>query len=176
MNRLVDALFARDIWVNFRLGYYDRSRGCMVWSKAAVARRYARSWLAVDLVSVVPFDVVALALAVVLHQLVKLELLHNFYAGADVVLLAWPNRVELRQRRRGLEGGVNAARIRNDCDVGERKNKGERRISFDRIRKNSNAPVTAVGTFFISVTPDRPCPYVSASHAPKSMTRQLQAP
>ena len=35
----------------------------MVWSKAAVARRYARSWLAVDLVSVVPFDVVALALA-----------------------------------------------------------------------------------------------------------------
>ena len=63
VNRLVDALFARDIWVNFRLGYYDRSRGCMVWSKAAVARRYARSWLAVDLVSVVPFDVVALALA-----------------------------------------------------------------------------------------------------------------
>ena len=43
-------------------GVLRSGRGCMVWSKAAVAR-YARSWLAVDLVSVVPFDVVALALA-----------------------------------------------------------------------------------------------------------------
>ena len=57
-----------------------------------------------------------------------------------------------------------------------KKRKKERRFSFDRIRKNNNAPVTSEGTSFISVTPDRSCPYVSASHAPISMTRQLQPP
>ena len=35
-----------------RLGSFDARKGAWNWDKKAIARRYARSWLAVDLISV----------------------------------------------------------------------------------------------------------------------------
>lgn len=55
LEMTVDMIFVIDITLNFRTAYYD-SMGNLVTDRARIARHYARTWFAFDLVSVVPFD------------------------------------------------------------------------------------------------------------------------
>jgi hypothetical protein len=58
VDRLVDLLFAVDVFVNFNLSYLDPSTTRMVTGRATVAWRYARGSAVLDIVSTIPFDVI----------------------------------------------------------------------------------------------------------------------
>ena len=59
INRLVDLVFIKDIGVQFFLPYQDRTRGnLVVRSRILIAKRYLRGWFWVDVVSVIPFDLI----------------------------------------------------------------------------------------------------------------------
>ncbi|GFH17913.1 cyclic nucleotide-binding domain-containing protein [Haematococcus lacustris] len=53
---VVDGCFVLDILLNFRTAYLD-SVGNLVSDRRRIARHYMRSWFVLDLVSVVPFDI-----------------------------------------------------------------------------------------------------------------------
>ncbi|GMH40004.1 hypothetical protein BSKO_07908 [Bryopsis sp. KO-2023] len=55
IETLVDVSFIIDIYLNFRTAYYDDSNKLVI-RRRDIAFIYMRTWLAVDLVSVVPFD------------------------------------------------------------------------------------------------------------------------
>ena len=64
LNRFVDLVFFLDIFVQFRLAYRDETKGSMlIKSQRKIARRYATTWFPIDLVSVIPFDVLNLLVA-----------------------------------------------------------------------------------------------------------------
>jgi len=54
-NRVIDAFFIADMGLNFFLGFEDEIAGTIVYDIKVIASRYARTWFAVDLVSVLPF-------------------------------------------------------------------------------------------------------------------------
>ena len=55
VNRLVDAVFVADMGVQACLAYADERTGVLV-QDGAILRHYARSWFAIDLCSILPFD------------------------------------------------------------------------------------------------------------------------
>jgi hypothetical protein len=55
VNLLVDIAFAIDILCLFNQGYFDKYRDVWVVDRRRIAYRYARGWLAVDALSVVPY-------------------------------------------------------------------------------------------------------------------------
>jgi potassium voltage-gated channel Eag-related subfamily H protein 7 len=59
INRFVDLAFVADMAVNFRLIFEDKE-GTTILSKNLIARRYLRGWFAIDLLSILPFDIVGL--------------------------------------------------------------------------------------------------------------------
>ena len=62
VNRFVDAGFVADMFVNFFLGYFDEEQATMIWSHKRIARKYLLGWFSIDLVSILPFDTLGLAL------------------------------------------------------------------------------------------------------------------
>ncbi len=48
----------QDLCLNFITGQFDESMGCWVVTSAAISRRYTRSWLLIDIISIIPFDVI----------------------------------------------------------------------------------------------------------------------
>ena len=54
-NRVIDLLFVADLVMNFFLGFEDEVEGTVVRDVRVIAPRYARTWFAVDFVSVLPF-------------------------------------------------------------------------------------------------------------------------
>lgn len=62
INRLVDFGFLLDMGVNFFLGYYDENEATMIWDHKRIINKYLKGWFIIDLVSILPFDTVALAL------------------------------------------------------------------------------------------------------------------
>jgi potassium voltage-gated channel Eag-related subfamily H protein 7 len=59
INRFVDLAFVADMAVNFRLIFEDKE-GTIILSKNLIARRYLRGWFTIDLLSILPFDIVGL--------------------------------------------------------------------------------------------------------------------
>ena len=59
VDRLVDLLFAFDVFINFNLAYYDVARARMITGRRQVAWAYARTSALADIVSTIPFDVIA---------------------------------------------------------------------------------------------------------------------
>ena len=57
INYVVDAVFACDMLLQFFVGFWDPSLKAMCYDPVIIARRYASSWLAMDVVSIFPFDV-----------------------------------------------------------------------------------------------------------------------
>uniref|UniRef100_A0A7S3GKG5 Cyclic nucleotide-binding domain-containing protein n=1 Tax=Palpitomonas bilix TaxID=652834 RepID=A0A7S3GKG5_9EUKA len=57
IDRVIDVLFAVDMVINFRLGYVNEE-GMVETTPRKVAKRYARSWFLIDLVSILPLDIV----------------------------------------------------------------------------------------------------------------------
>ena len=60
VNRIVDAIFIVDIFLNFATPVYSSQHARMVWTHSEIALEYARFWLWIDVVSVIPFDIIAL--------------------------------------------------------------------------------------------------------------------
>ncbi|KAH8054803.1 voltage-gated potassium channel [Aureococcus anophagefferens] len=60
-NRVIDAVFVMDIFVQFDLAYLDEHRGNMlIRSRKQIAKRYVQSWFIIDVLSSVPIDVLQL--------------------------------------------------------------------------------------------------------------------
>lgn len=60
INRIVDGIFVVDIFLNFATPVYSSNHARMVWTHSEIALEYARFWLWIDVVSVIPFDIIAL--------------------------------------------------------------------------------------------------------------------
>ena len=60
-NRVIDAVFILDIFIQFDLAYLDEHRGNMlIRSRKQIAKRYVQSWFIIDVVSSVPIDMLQL--------------------------------------------------------------------------------------------------------------------
>ena len=63
VNRVVDLCFLADMCMQFFIMYPDPfHRGALVREHRRIARRYLRGWFLIDLVSIIPFDLVALSM------------------------------------------------------------------------------------------------------------------
>ena len=60
INRAVDGLFVKDIVLNFFVAIYDPEDGQLVFHHPTVVRSYLKGWFPIDVVSVFPFDLIAL--------------------------------------------------------------------------------------------------------------------
>ncbi|KAI8995967.1 hypothetical protein BC832DRAFT_595794 [Gaertneriomyces semiglobifer] len=60
INRLVDLIFFFDMFIQMRTPYRDAQTGRLVRDGKAIFLRYFKSWFFLDLVSVIPFEVVSL--------------------------------------------------------------------------------------------------------------------
>jgi hypothetical protein len=57
VNRMVDIIFIIDIGVNFHLAYFDGQQRKWITNSWKIRLRYAKSWLALDIISTLPFDI-----------------------------------------------------------------------------------------------------------------------
>ena len=66
VNRFVDAYFLADMALSFftpfRASWHARDAGNWVTDRRRIARNYLKGWFAIDLVSILPFDVVSVAI------------------------------------------------------------------------------------------------------------------
>eukprot|EP00898_Chlorokybus_atmophyticus_P002905 jgi/Chlat1/3615/Chrsp237S00261 len=60
INRLVDLLFTIDIIMNFNLMYFDPADNVWVVSRKNATQRYVSGYFAMDIISVIPFDVIGM--------------------------------------------------------------------------------------------------------------------
>ncbi|KAG9399344.1 hypothetical protein AC1031_011685 [Aphanomyces cochlioides] len=63
VNRCVDLCFFADAVLQFFLMYYDDANSIWVADPRKIARKYLLGWFGLDMLSILPFDVVGLALA-----------------------------------------------------------------------------------------------------------------
>ena len=61
LDAAVDLYFLADVLLNFRTGYVESGR--LVLNPQRVAKRYARSWLVVDIIACAPIDYIALLIS-----------------------------------------------------------------------------------------------------------------
>lgn len=62
VNRCVDLAFFMDILLNMFMAYFDAVQGAWIFDLKKIQRRYIRSWLFIDLVSILPIDTLSLIL------------------------------------------------------------------------------------------------------------------
>ncbi|KAK7233042.1 voltage-gated potassium channel [Aureococcus anophagefferens] len=63
INRLVDLVFIADIFVQFRLAFRDETKGSMlIKSQKKIAYRYGTTWFPIDVMSVLPFEILSIAI------------------------------------------------------------------------------------------------------------------
>ena len=60
INRSVDALFVIDIFLNFFVAIIDPEDGQLVFHHPTIIRTYLKGWFLIDVISVVPFDMVSM--------------------------------------------------------------------------------------------------------------------
>lgn len=62
VNRLIDLVFVADMIFNFLLMYKITTPSGTIWVKdhRLIAKRYAKSWLMLDIISILPFDITSL--------------------------------------------------------------------------------------------------------------------
>lgn len=101
-NRIIDVLFLLDIVFNFCTPVYSSALRKMLYTHEEIARHYAKSWLLVDVISVIPFDLIALdfedddsAEAVVLLNMTKLLRLTKLLRilRASRIIRRWESRL-----------------------------------------------------------------------------------
>jgi len=57
-NRMFDVVFMYDIWVQFHLAFYDSTLRKWITDIHTIRKNYAKTWLLLDIVSTVPYDVI----------------------------------------------------------------------------------------------------------------------
>ena len=63
INRSVDCLFIFDIFLNFFVAIVDPEDGQLVFHHPTIVKEYLRGWFWIDVISVMPFDLVSLVFA-----------------------------------------------------------------------------------------------------------------
>ena len=69
INRLIDACFLADMFIQALLGFLDRKRERWETRPRITVKRYCRRWLVIDTLSVLPYD----AVVVLIPSHVKLK-------------------------------------------------------------------------------------------------------
>jgi hypothetical protein len=59
VNRLLDILFFFDVYINFHLSYFEPIEGTIINDISRIRCHYLKSWFLIDIVSVIPFDLLA---------------------------------------------------------------------------------------------------------------------
>jgi CRP-like cAMP-binding protein len=59
LNRVMDCIFAFDIYVSMKLAFFNQSTGNWVMNPSKCAKRYLKGWFSLDVVSLIPWDVIA---------------------------------------------------------------------------------------------------------------------
>jgi hypothetical protein len=59
LNRVVDLVFLTDVWVNMHLMYLN-DYGRLISNRAEIRRRYTHGWLTVDIITLLPYDLLSL--------------------------------------------------------------------------------------------------------------------
>ncbi|KAK3281675.1 hypothetical protein CYMTET_10547 [Cymbomonas tetramitiformis] len=62
VNRCVDVAFLMDILLNMYMAYFDAVQGAWIFDLRKIQLRYIRSWLFIDVVSILPVDTISLML------------------------------------------------------------------------------------------------------------------
>jgi len=62
INRLIDLYFMADMCIQFFLMYRDEDKGTLIKDQSVIIRRYMLLWFWIDLVSILPFDLLSLVL------------------------------------------------------------------------------------------------------------------
>jgi hypothetical protein len=62
VNRLVDIIFAVDIWLQFQRPIFDPETTTWIYSRHRIAASYLKGWFWLDSISTMPFDVVSMAM------------------------------------------------------------------------------------------------------------------
>ena len=75
VNRFVDIVFFIDIFINMRLPFRHHRTGNLVLDQKAIITRYLKSWFMIDLLSILPFEFIALTVTSRGQDLEKLQLL-----------------------------------------------------------------------------------------------------
>ena len=60
INRSVDALFVIDIFLNFFVAIIDPEDGQLIFHHPTIVKTYLKGWFTIDIISVMPFDLIAL--------------------------------------------------------------------------------------------------------------------
>ena len=71
VNRILDAFFIMDFFLQFVLGYVDEQSGKVVTSLTQIRNRYLRSYFVIDVVSLFPFDQVVQSSSTPLLRAIK---------------------------------------------------------------------------------------------------------
>ena len=114
LNQLVNLVFIVDIGVNFVLPVPDAKTGELIRSHRELARRYLRTWFTLDLVSVLPLDVVVAAAPSIidsenssmLRSIKLLRVLRLFklvrVLRASRIMKRWESRISLYTSTRSI--------------------------------------------------------------------------
>ena len=60
-NRIVDAYFLADMIINFNTAVFDAKSGCWITDRGFIAQRYMENWFAIDVISILPYDVLSVS-------------------------------------------------------------------------------------------------------------------
>ena len=60
LNRVIDAFFITDIFINFVLAIPEAQTGHIVYDRRYIARMYLRTWFLIDFLSVIPTDMITI--------------------------------------------------------------------------------------------------------------------
>lgn len=105
INRLIDLCFLKDLVLNFRLAYFESTGGrTLVTDLKKIAHRYLKGWFWVDLVSIIPFEVIGLVVGSDVVSRLKilriLRLLRLFklikILRSAAILRRWQSRVGIK--------------------------------------------------------------------------------
>eukprot|EP00941_MAST-03F_sp_MAST-3F-sp1_P000679 g679.t1 len=62
VNCLVDLGFITDMFIQFTLGFLDEESNEMIYHHGAIAHRYLTTWFTIDFISIIPFNIFAMAI------------------------------------------------------------------------------------------------------------------
>ena len=105
INRFVDIVFFIDIFVNMRLPYRDHRTGILVLDRKLIVARYLKSWFIIDLLSVLPFEFIALTVQGTTADIGKLQIL-RFIRLAKLLKLLRVFRASRKLEQAKLASGL----------------------------------------------------------------------
>jgi len=106
LDRLIDLMFLCDILVNFRSGWFSET-GAVVFDGWTAARAYLRGWFALDFLSLVPWETLALFVKLDSSSALRLPKLLKLVRLFKIMKLVRASRVANRlEQNLGIKNGI----------------------------------------------------------------------